>query len=76
MERILQPSLFAASLTSADQSRAADEEAITKAEFPSMMKTRFLGNMRDQLQAKSAIQAAPAIGSSTGPETWQKAGSA
>ncbi len=62
MKRILQASLFAASLAFAAQSGAADEDARTRVEFPDMMKAHFLGNMRDHLQAISDIQAALAKG--------------
>ena len=62
MKKILQACLFAASLAFVAQSCAADEDARTRVEFPDMMKTHFLGNMRDHLQTISEIQTALAKG--------------
>ena len=62
MKKILQACLFAASLAFVAQSGAADEDARTRVEFPDMMKTHFLGNMRDHLQTISEIQTALAKG--------------
>jgi hypothetical protein len=62
MKRILQTCIFASSLVLVAQSGAADEDARTKVDFPDMMKTHMLGNMRDHLQALNEIQAALAKG--------------
>jgi len=62
MKRILQTCIFASSLVLVAQSGAADEDARTKVDFPDMMKTHMLGNMRNHLQALNEIQAALAKG--------------
>lgn len=62
MKKILQTCLLAGILSLAAQAGAADQDARTKVDFPGMMKTHFLGNMRDHLQALSEIQAALAKG--------------
>jgi len=62
LNKILQTSLLASSLLLAAQSGAAEEDARTKVDFPDVMKTHFLGNMRDHLQALHDIQAALAKG--------------
>jgi hypothetical protein len=62
MKRIFQTCILASSLVLVAQSGAADEDARTKVDFPDMMKTHMLGNMRDHLQALNEIQAALAKG--------------
>jgi hypothetical protein len=62
LNKILQTSLLASSLLFAAQSGAADEDARTRVDFPDMMKSHFLGNMRDHLQALHDIQTALAKG--------------
>ncbi len=62
MNKLLQTFLLAATLSLAAQAGAADQDARTKVDFPDMMKTHMLGNMRDHLRAISEIQAALATG--------------
>ncbi|MHB9119034.1 MAG: hypothetical protein ACYC2R_12275 [Burkholderiales bacterium] len=54
--------LLAVSFFLAAQAGAAGEDARVKVEFPAMMKTHMLGNMRDHLRALHEIQAALAKG--------------
>ena len=61
MKKVLQTCLLAGTLSLSVQA-GADEDARTRVEFPDMMKTHFLGNMRDHLEALSEIQAALAKG--------------
>jgi len=62
MKRTLVYCLSACALSLALQAGAADQDARNKVEFPDRMKTHFLGNMREHLQALSEIQAALAKG--------------
>jgi hypothetical protein len=54
--------MLASSLVLAAQSGAADEDARIKVDFPDMMKSHFLGNMRGHLQALHEINLALATG--------------
>jgi hypothetical protein len=62
MKNSLLTGLLASVLFIACQSDAADQDARTKVDFPAMMKTHMLGNMRDHLSALHEIQTALAQG--------------
>jgi hypothetical protein len=62
MKKPLLTGLLASVLFIAFQSDAADQDARTKVDFPAMMKTHMLGNMRDHLSALHEIQTALAQG--------------
>jgi hypothetical protein len=62
MKRILQTSVLVSSLVLAAQAVADGEDARIKVDFPDMMKSHFLGNMRGHLQALHEINLALATG--------------
>ena len=62
MHKPLPTCLIAALLVLPAQAGAADRDTRTKVNFPDMMKTHMLGNMRDHLQALYEIQTALATG--------------
>jgi cytochrome c556 len=62
MKKILPTCLVAGLLVLPTPAGAADQDTRTKVNFPDMMKTHMLGNMRDHLQALYEIQAALAAG--------------
>ena len=62
MNKPLLTSLLASTFFIMAQSDAADQDTRTKVDFPAMMKTHMLGNMRDHLLALHEIQVALAKG--------------